>query len=199
VKKFLLVLSCLTGFCVPSFAQTLSLVSPTNSATVTESVGSTFALDIDYTSTGTTATTLAGFNVTLSGSSSAATSIPTGLTFDGFSGLNSGFSGAVSGSDPLIFSAAATSPSNDISSTSPTTLLVATFTVNTAGNYSLFFAPPGNTATDDEGLINASANPITPFTAVGATVMAPEPNSISLCLTGMALLFGFGFYKRASA
>ena len=199
MKKFLLIFSCLIGFCIPSFAQaTLDLVNSSNSSTVTETVGSTFSLNIDYISTGLPATTLAAFNITLSGSPTLATTLPTGLTFDGFSGLNSGFGGAVSGTDPLIFSAAASSPSNDISSTSPTTLLVATFTVNTAGTYSLFFAPVGSTTTDDQGLFNASSGAIT-YVPTPALVVAPEPNIASLCLAGLALLFGFRFAKRTSA
>lgn len=200
MKKFLTTLSCLIGFCVPSFAQTLNLVSPTDSATVTETVGSTFSLDIDYTSTGTAATSLAIFNITLSGSSSGATALPSGLTFDGFSDLNSGFSGAVSNTDPLIFSATANNSGDDISSTSPTMLLVATFTANAAGLYNLYFAPVSNpsTTTDDQGLFNATTTAI-PYTAVGATVVVPEPDSMSLCLTGMAFLLGFGLRKRASA
>jgi hypothetical protein len=196
MKKFLLIFSCLAAFSLPSFAQaTLDLIGSNGTATVTTTAGSNFILNIDYTSTSLTAP-LAAFDIDLSGSSTAATAIPTGLTFDGFSNLVSGFSGAVSGVDADIFSASANSSANDISSTSSTTLLTATFTANAAGSYTLFFAPNGSTTTDDQGLYNSSGTALT-YVATGAAVtVAPEPSIGSLLGLGVTALLGLGFCRR---
>lgn len=195
MKKLLILLGCSLGFCAPCFAQaTLDLVN-TSGGPLT--AGSMFTLDIDYTSTLATPA-LAAFDITLSGSPTQASAIPQGLTFDGFSNLVSGFSGAVSGVDPNIFSASANSAANDISSTSPTVLLAATFTVAQTGVYSLYFAPNGNGTTDDQGLYGPTGTAIT-YVATGAIVAAPEPGQLALLAVGAMGLAGLGLFRRTSA
>jgi hypothetical protein len=197
MKKILLFFACLAAFSLPSFAQaTLDLIGSNGTATVTTTAGSNFILNIDYTSTALT-NALATFDITLSGSSTAGSAIPAGLTFDGFSNLVSGFTGNGSGVDADIFSAVADNSSDDISSTSPTTLLTATFTANATGSYTLFFAPNGNTTTDDQGLNDNSGTAIS-YISTGATVVvAPEPSTGSLLGLGLTALLGLGICRRA--
>lgn len=192
MKKLLILLGCSLGFCAPCFAQaTLSLINPSSGPLT---AGSTFTLDIDYTSTLATPA-LAAFDITLSGSPTQASAIPQGLTFDGFSGLVSGFSGAVSNVDANIFSASANSGANDISSTSPTILLAATFTATQAGIYSLYFAPNGTGTTDDQGLYGSTGTAIT-YISSGAVVTVPEPSEIYLLGLGLIGLVGFSLRHR---
>lgn len=199
MKKFLTVLCTLAVLSLPCFAQaTLDLLGSNDSAVVTTTPGSTFTLNIDYTSTALTSP-LAAFDITLSGSPSSASALPAGLTFDGFSNLVSGFSGAVSGLDSDTYSAAANASADDISSTTPTTLLTATFTAVTGGSFAIYFAPNGSTTTDDQGLYANNASAIT-YVATGATVaVAPEPSVDCLLGLGFVSLLGIGLYRRTSA
>jgi hypothetical protein len=119
--------------------------------------------------------------------------LPSGLTFDGFTDLVAGF--LPNNSSGLHYSATVNTQDVTIKSTQQT-LVVANFTAAAPGNYAISFIPPG----DFQELSDGNFNPLS-FTSNNNTATiatAPEPVVYSLLLLGLGLLMAFGRFLRAA-
>jgi hypothetical protein len=217
MKKLLLIASCFAGFSAHSFAQVinpsepdLELISTSSGTSIATVVaGSNFSLNIDIMGSALVVTpALDSFNITLSGSPTSITALPTGIALtltNAFTNEPAGFFGGQGGASNLNFyGAASLSPFNDVPFTlTPTTILTANFTTSASlapGTYTIDFPPVG----DFQNLFytTGGSNPTSvaiPYNSIDATIVvlaAPEPAAPALLLMGLAMFAGFGFLKR---
>jgi hypothetical protein len=132
---------------------------------------------------------LAGFDLTLA-------SLPTGLTFDGFSDLTSNFTANAAPDGALSYSATSNGPAFNITiGLTPITLLQATFTATNTlalGPYTLDFIAPGLA----QGLDDPTGDRIPYQDILDTLIVAPEPGAENLLFLGLAAVIGFGLRRR---
>lgn len=160
-----------------------SVISTTGSATFTLNI------DVQDPTAATTGTqVLGGFDITLS-------ALPTGLTFEGYSGLISGF--VENNSTGLSYSASANGKSNDVTiGTGQTDLLTATFLATATGNYNIDFISQSNTNSQELSDGNGIAFNYTDVANTANVTVAPEPPVSLLVLLGALSLAGLVLWNH---